>query len=47
MDGYRVIATKSTVPVGAGAWLRQHIHESSAAPVKFDVVSNSSCLALL
>jgi UDPglucose 6-dehydrogenase len=44
MDGYRVIATKSTVPVGTGAWLRRYIQERLALPSEFDVVSNPEFL---
>lgn len=38
MDGYRVIVTKSTVPVGTNARLRDEIAAVTAEP--FDVVSN-------
>jgi UDPglucose 6-dehydrogenase len=41
---YRVIVTKSTVPVGTGAWLRGEIRARLAAPVEFDVVSNPEFL---
>ena len=38
MDGYRVVVTKSTVPVGTAAALRQILAETTSHP--FDVVSN-------
>jgi UDPglucose 6-dehydrogenase len=38
MDGYRVIVTKSTVPVGTHATLREHVAKATKHP--FDVVSN-------
>jgi UDPglucose 6-dehydrogenase len=41
---YRVIVTKSTVPVGTGAWLRGEIRSRLASPVDFDVVSNPEFL---
>ncbi len=44
MDGYRVIVTKSTVPVGTGARLREIISASLPRPVAFDVVSNPEFL---
>jgi UDPglucose 6-dehydrogenase len=44
LDGYRVIATKSTVPVGTGAWLREQVTRYLARPVDFDVVSNPEFL---
>jgi UDPglucose 6-dehydrogenase len=44
LDDYRVIVTKSTVPVGTGAWLRDRLTRSVARPVDFDVVSNPEFL---
>ena len=44
VDGYRVIATKSTVPVGTGAWLRDEVARQLTRPVDFDVVSNPEFL---
>jgi UDPglucose 6-dehydrogenase len=44
IDGYRVIATKSTVPIGTGAWLRQVVERRLPRPVEFDVVSNPEFL---
>jgi UDPglucose 6-dehydrogenase len=44
IDGYRVIATKSTVPVGTGAWLRERVRARATAGVDFDVVSNPEFL---
>jgi len=44
LDGYRVIATKSTVPVGTGAWLDGHIRAHVLQPADFDVVSNPEFL---
>jgi UDPglucose 6-dehydrogenase len=41
---YRVIVTKSTVPVGTGAWLRTQLESRLAAPVPFDIVSNPEFL---
>jgi UDPglucose 6-dehydrogenase len=42
MDGYRVIVTKSTVPVGTAAMLRDEIASVTSQP--FDVVSNPEFL---
>jgi UDPglucose 6-dehydrogenase len=44
MDGYRVIVTKSTVPVGTGAWLRDTLGKHLGAGAEFDVVSNPEFL---
>ncbi len=44
LDGYRVIATKSTVPVGTGARLRALVSAGLSRPVAFDVVSNPEFL---
>jgi UDPglucose 6-dehydrogenase len=44
MDGYRVIVTKSTVPVGTGARLREIIASRLSRPLAFDVVSNPEFL---
>jgi len=44
LDGYRVIATKSTVPVGTGAWLRDTLRSTLPASIDFDVVSNPEFL---
>ena len=38
MDGYRIVVTKSTVPVGTAAAIRQILAETTSHP--FDVVSN-------
>jgi UDPglucose 6-dehydrogenase len=44
IDGYRVIVTKSTVPVGTGAWIARHLRAATAMPLDFDVVSNPEFL---
>ena len=44
IDGYKVIATKSTVPVGTGARLRQIIAGELREPVHFDMASNPEFL---
>lgn len=44
LDEYRIIAVKSTVPVGTGAWLRGIIESRTIRPVNFDVVSNPEFL---
>jgi UDPglucose 6-dehydrogenase len=43
LTGYKVIVTKSTVPVGTGAWLRDTL-QGAAPGASFDVVSNPEFL---
>ncbi|MBM4124008.1 MAG: UDP-glucose/GDP-mannose dehydrogenase family protein [Nitrospira sp.] len=44
MTGYKVIATKSTVPVGTGEKIREVIRAHQPAPCRFDIVSNPEFL---
>jgi len=44
LDGYKVIVTKSTVPVGTGQRLQQIITEESRGQASFDIVSNPEFL---
>jgi UDPglucose 6-dehydrogenase len=44
MNGYKVIATKSTVPVGTGERLREVIRAHQSEHCRFDIVSNPEFL---
>src|SRR5690606_860128 len=44
MDDYKVLVTKSTVPVGTGKWLKQFVSENLKGPVEFGVASNPEFL---
>jgi UDPglucose 6-dehydrogenase len=44
MTGYKVIATKSTVPVGTGEKIRQVIRTNQTSPCRFDIISNPEFL---
>jgi UDPglucose 6-dehydrogenase len=44
IDGYKVIVTKSTVPIGTGAKLSQILRRKLATGVGFDIVSNPEFL---
>lgn len=44
MNGYKVLVTKSTVPVGTGQWLRQFVSENQTNKTNFGVASNPEFL---
>jgi UDPglucose 6-dehydrogenase len=44
LGDYRIIVTKSTVPVGTGQWLRQLLRSQASEGVDFDIVSNPEFL---
>jgi UDPglucose 6-dehydrogenase len=44
MNGYKVLVTKSTVPVGTGKWLREFVGKNLTAPTEFGVASNPEFL---
>src|SRR6266550_1475022 len=44
MNGYKVVVTKSTVPIGTGEYLRKLIREHQKSRVHFGVVSNPEFL---
>ncbi len=44
MNGYKVLVTKSTVPVGTGKWLRQFVEENQTVKTNFGVASNPEFL---
>lgn len=44
MNGYKVLVTKSTVPVGTGKWLREFVKEHQKFKTNFGVASNPEFL---
>ncbi len=44
MNGYKVLVTKSTVPVGTGKWLREFVQENLKTETEFGVASNPEFL---
>ncbi|HEX9960349.1 MAG TPA: UDP-glucose/GDP-mannose dehydrogenase family protein [Pyrinomonadaceae bacterium] len=44
MNGYKVLVTKSTVPVGTGNWLRGFVAENQKVKTNFGVASNPEFL---
>ena len=44
MNGYKVLVTKSTVPIGTGKWLREFVTEHQSTKTNFGVASNPEFL---
>src|SRR5829696_1689553 len=44
MDSYKVLVTKSTVPIGTGKWLKEFVSANLATPTEFGVASNPEFL---
>ncbi|HTH50771.1 MAG TPA: UDP-glucose/GDP-mannose dehydrogenase family protein, partial [Pyrinomonadaceae bacterium] len=44
MNGYKVLVTKSTVPVGTGKWLREFVSQNLKTETEFGVASNPEFL---
>lgn len=44
MNGYKVLVTKSTVPIGTGKWLREFVTANLKTPTDFGVASNPEFL---
>ncbi len=44
MNGYKVLVTKSTVPIGTGKWLKEFVNENLKTPTEFGVASNPEFL---
>jgi UDPglucose 6-dehydrogenase len=44
LNGYKVLVTKSTVPVGTGKWLREFVREHLEIETEFGVASNPEFL---
>ncbi len=44
INGYKVLVTKSTVPVGTGEWLRNFVSENLTVKTEFGVASNPEFL---
>jgi UDPglucose 6-dehydrogenase len=44
MNGYKVLVTKSTVPIGTGKWLREFVTENLKTETDFGVASNPEFL---
>lgn len=44
INGYKVICTKSTVPIGTGNWIKQTLLDAGVKAELFDVVSNPEFL---
>ncbi len=44
MNGYKVLVTKSTVPVGTGKWLREFVSQNLKQDTEFGVASNPEFL---
>jgi UDPglucose 6-dehydrogenase len=44
MNCYKVLVTKSTVPVGTGKWLQEFVASNVASPTEFGVASNPEFL---
>jgi UDPglucose 6-dehydrogenase len=44
MNGYKVLVTKSTVPIGTGKWLRKFVSENLKTETEFGVASNPEFL---